>query len=328
MNKLLLIILFIPIISFSQKKEVLRYFTSKDSLIGVKNQAGKIIIPAEFRDYTGIKDGELVQEGIGNETILFVGGKKNEKSEKNTSGYVYDRKGNFLYQPYLFDNGADYFFEGVRRFVKNGKVGFVDRYGKIIIQPGHDFASSFNYGYAIFCDGCDWEKTDDEHPAIVGGTWGVMNTKGETVQPFTKYTEKDIDIDGKYYPYPFQYNEKEKNILRFFEKYNKIISAVHYVNVYNEMSEDEKKLLFEIVERPQGDFPYYQINAYDNKKTNLAAFDDLKFFVSKDGKTVFNISYEDQLIPFEKWLKEEIKQAEEYQKKHSNNPNKFKNNHN
>jgi hypothetical protein len=119
---------------------------------------------------------------------------KNEKSEKNTSGYVYDRKGNF-YQPYLFDNGADYFSEGVRRFVKNGKVGFVDRYGKIIIQPGHDFASSFNYGYAVFCDGCDWEKTDDEHPAIVGGTWGVMNTKGETVQPFTKYTEKDIDID-------------------------------------------------------------------------------------------------------------------------------------
>jgi hypothetical protein len=55
---------------------VLRYFKSKDSLIGVKNQAGKIIIPAEFRDYTGIKDGESVQEGIGNETILFIGGKK------------------------------------------------------------------------------------------------------------------------------------------------------------------------------------------------------------------------------------------------------------
>jgi hypothetical protein len=37
-----------------------------------------------------------------------------------------------------------------------------------------------------------------------------MNTKGETVPPLTKYSEKDVKIVGKYYPYPFQYNEKEK----------------------------------------------------------------------------------------------------------------------
>ncbi|WP_160137575.1 WG repeat-containing protein [Chryseobacterium sp. c4a] len=328
MNKLLSIILLIPTLAFSQEKEVLRYFISKDSLIGVKNQAGKIIIPAEFRDYTGIKDGELVKEGMGNETILFFGGKRNEESEKNSFGSVYDKKGKFLYSPFFFDNGADYFSEGVRRLVKNGKVGFADRNGTIVIQPKHDFVSSFNYGHAVFCDGCDWEKTEDEHKSIVGGIWGVMNRKGETVQPLTKYSDKDLDLDGKYYSYPFQYSEKEKNILQFFEKYNKIISAVHYVNVYNEMSADEKKLLFEIVERPQENFPYYQVNTYDNKKTNLAAFDDLKFFVSEDGKRVFTINYEDKMIPFEKWLKEEIKQAEEYQKKHSNNPNKFKNNQN
>ncbi|MGN7863371.1 WG repeat-containing protein [Chryseobacterium sp. 22458] len=325
MNKVLLLIAMIPVLAFSQKQEDLRYFISKDSLVGVKNQAGKIIIPAEFKDYTGIKDGESVPEGIGNETILFAGGKRNDKYEKNTFGYVYDRKGNFLYRPYLFDNGADYFSEGLRRFVKNGKIGFADRNGKTIIQPNHDFAASFNYGYSVFCDDCDWEKTDDEHPAIVGGIWGVMNIKGETVQPLSKHSGKDIDIDGKYYPYSFQYSGKEKNILQFFEKYNKIISAVHYVNVYNEMSEEEKKLLFEIVERPQENFPYYQINTYDNGKRNLAAFDDLKFFVSEDGKKVFTINYEDKMIPFEKWLKEEIRQAEEYQKKHSNNPNKFKN---
>ncbi|UEQ79070.1 WG repeat-containing protein [Chryseobacterium arthrosphaerae] len=324
MKKLLLIMVWIPMISFSQQKEILRYFISKDSLVGVKNQKGKIIIPAEFKDYTEIKDGESVPEGIGNETILFAGGKRNDRFEKNTFGYVYDRKGNFLYKPYLFDNGADYFSEGLRRFVKNGKIGFADRSGKTVIQPRHDFAASFNYGYAVFCDGCDWEKTDDEHPAIVGGTWGVMNIKGETVQPLTQHSGKDIDIDGKYYPYSFQYSEKEKNILQFFEKYNTVISAIHYVNVYNGMSEEEKKLLFEIVERPQENFPYYQINTYDNNKRNLAAFDDLKFLVSEDGKKVYILNYENKMIPFEKWLKEEIRQAEEYQKKHSNNPNKFK----
>lgn len=72
----------IPMISFSQQKEILRYFISKDSLVGVKNQKGKIIIPAEFKDYTGIKEGESVPEGIGNETILFAGGKRNDRFEK------------------------------------------------------------------------------------------------------------------------------------------------------------------------------------------------------------------------------------------------------
>jgi hypothetical protein len=81
----------------------------------------------------------------------------------------------------MYDNGADYFVEGLRRFVKNGKIGFVDRNGKVIIEPKHDFVDYFNYGYASFCDGCDWEKTDDEHKSIVGGKWGMMNTKGETV---------------------------------------------------------------------------------------------------------------------------------------------------
>ncbi|WP_312285190.1 WG repeat-containing protein [Chryseobacterium gleum] len=324
MKKLFLTILLTPIIAFSQSKEDLYYFKSKDSLVGVKDKAGKIIVPAQFKVFSFLKDGDPVE----GETIVFDGSKEDEKSEKNAWGYVYDRNGKFLYQPFLFDNGADYFSEGVRRLVKNGKVGFADRNGKIVIEAEHDFVAPFNYGYAAFCDGCDWEKTEDEHPQIIGGTWGVMNFKGEIMQPLTNHSEKDIKVNGKYYAYPFQYNEKEKNILQFFEKYNTILSAIHYVNVYNEMSEKEKKLLFEIVERPKENFPYYQINTFDNEKTNLGSFGDLTFFMSEDGKNVYTINYEKEMIPFEKWLKEEIKQAEEYQKEHPDNPNKFKHNQN
>lgn len=64
------------------------------------------------------------------------------------------------------------------------------------------------------------------------------------------------------------------------------------------------------------------------KKTNLGSFGDLTFFMSEDGKNVYTINYEKEMIPFEKWLKEEIKQAEEYQKEHPDNPNKFKHNQN
>ncbi|MET3537483.1 WG repeat-containing protein [Chryseobacterium limigenitum] len=317
MKKVLLFISLIPMISFSQKKDVLKYFISKDSLVGVKNKDGKIIVPAQFRIFSNIENGELVE----GETIYFDGFKKDEEKEKNAWGYVYDKKGNFLYRPFLYDSGADYFEEGVRRFVKNGKVGFAGRNGKTVIEAKYDFVSPFNYGYAAFCDGCDWGKTEEEHKAIVGGTWGVMNFKGEIIQPISK-SENAVEINGKYYPYPFKYNEKEKSILQFFEKQNKQLSDIYYVNHYNKLSENEKKLLFEIVERPKENFPFYQVNTYDYRKME-AGISNFKFLVSENGKNVLALEFDNEKIPFEKWLKDEMKEAEEFQKEHPDNPNKL-----
>jgi len=317
MRRILLLISMIPILSFSQKKEVLKYFISKDSLVGVKNQEGKIIVPAQFKIFSNLENGELVE----GETIYFDGFKKGEEKEKNAWGYVYDKTGNFLYRPFLYDNGADYFSEGVRRFVKNGKVGFVDRNGKVVIEPIHDFASPFHYGYTAFCDGCDWEKTENEHKAIVGGTWGVMNFKGEIEKTVSK-SDNAVEVGGKYYPNPFNYNEKEKAILQFFNKQNKKLSGIYYVNHYTKLSDDEKKLFFEIVERPKENFPFYQINTYDYRKTE-AGISDFKFLVSEDGKNIFALESENEKIPFQEWLKNETGQAEQFQKEHPDNPNKL-----
>ncbi len=318
MKKILIATLLIPIITFSQKKEVLNYFKTTDSLVGVRNSAGKIIVPAQFKIFSYLKDGEPVQ----GETIYFDGPKKNEVPEKNAWGYVYDRKGNFLYRPFFYDNGADYFSEGVRRFVKNGKIGFADRNGKMIIQPEHDFVSPFRYGYAAYCDGCDWEKTEEEHKAIVGGTWGVMNFKGETVQPVAK-SENTIEVNGNHYPYPFSYSNREKQILQFFEKQNRKISDLYYVNYYEKLPDADKKLYFEIVERPKEDFSFYQVNAYDYRKIE-AGLSGMRFLVSEDGKKVFALEYDDEQIPFEQWLQNQREQAEKFQKEHPDHPNKLR----
>ncbi|WP_435525493.1 WG repeat-containing protein [Chryseobacterium indoltheticum] len=239
--------------SFSQKKEELRYFKTKDSLVGVKDQDGKIVVPAEFKVFSYLKDGELVK----GETIYFDGFKNDEKPGKNEWGYVYDKKGNFLYRPFFYDNGADYFSEGVRRFVKNGKVGFADRNGKIVIEAKHDFVSPFNYGYATFCDGCDWEKTDDEHKSMVGGTWGVMNFRGQEIKPLMpKYLGNEVEIDGEMYPYPFSYSEKEEKILQFFEKQNGVLSDIYYVNHYSDIPKGSKEALLRNRGKTKGKFPF------------------------------------------------------------------------
>ncbi|MEF9479083.1 hypothetical protein OWR28_16350 [Chryseobacterium sp. 1B4] len=70
MKKLFLTILLMPVMSFSQEKEVLKYFISKDSLVGVKNQKGEIIIPAQFINLTGMKDNEIVEST--NNTIFLI----------------------------------------------------------------------------------------------------------------------------------------------------------------------------------------------------------------------------------------------------------------
>ena len=307
----------IPLLSFSQNKEVLTYFKSKDSLVGVKNSDGKIIVPAQFKIFSDLRNGEPVK----GETVFFDGMKKDEEPEKNALGYVYDRNGNFLYRPFAYDNGADYFSEGVRRFVKNGKVGFADRNGKVIIEARHDFASPFHYGYAAYCDGCDREKTQEEHRAIVGGTWGVMDSKGQIVQPVVK-SANTVEVNGKSYPYPFSYTQKEKEVLRFFENRNKKLSDLYYVNHYEKLSEDNKKLYFEIVERPKESFPFYQVNAYDYRKAEIG-WSGLKFLVSEDGRKVFALEFDEEKIPFTTWLKEQRKQAEEFQKEHPDAPNKL-----
>ena len=70
MNRILFFLL-IPTLSFSQGKDVLTYFKSKDSLVGVKDHTGKIIVPAQFKVFSFLKDGDPVKE----ETIYFDGSK-------------------------------------------------------------------------------------------------------------------------------------------------------------------------------------------------------------------------------------------------------------
>ncbi len=300
--------------AFAQRGDKLFYFTKNAGEdIGVKDNNGKIIIPAEFLNYSDIKNGTVVKDTL----LSFLGCPKSIKQEPHTFGCVFDRKGQYLYQTFLYDNGADYRVEGYQRIVKNGKVGFANREGKVVIQPQFDFVSPFNYGYASFCNGCYWGKRE-EHQRIIGGKWGFINKKGETVAPLSKPNyEKDVKIDENYYSHPFNYSEKEQKILDFFQQKMKILADIYYVNVYSLTK--PKVLHFEIVERPSKHFPFYLVYSYDNRKIPT----DGEFLVSQDGKSFFAVAYNGKKIPFVQWLQKQTQSAREYQQKHRDNPNKF-----
>ncbi len=99
----------------------------------------------------------------------------------NEGGWIYrDKAGSDIIRPYTFDNGPDYFVDGLARFESKGKMGFFDVSGNIVIQPAYDFASPFCGGFANVCIGCSF-VSDGEHGYMKGGSWGHINLSGGVV---------------------------------------------------------------------------------------------------------------------------------------------------
>ncbi len=81
-----------------------------------------------------------------------------------------------------FDNGADYFVEGLARTTRDGRIGFMDATLVVRIPPKWDFAFPFNGGVAVVCQECREQKVG-EHSEVVGGLWGYIDTDGTEVVP-------------------------------------------------------------------------------------------------------------------------------------------------
>jgi hypothetical protein len=93
--------------------------------------------------------------------------------------YAINKKKKKLFKIFPFDNGPDYFEEGLRRYIKDGKIGFVDVKGKVIIPAQFEFVFPFRGGKAEFCEKCEFQKTG-EHSLVLRekGIWGTINKKG------------------------------------------------------------------------------------------------------------------------------------------------------
>ncbi len=115
-------------------------------------------------------------------------------SEENLLWMYVNRRGRVVINGVPnFDNGADYFSDGLVRTIVNGKYGFANRKGKIVIKPNYDWASPFEHGYAAACNHCREVcampggtvelKTlpgGCDHRIMTGGEWFKIDKKGRT----------------------------------------------------------------------------------------------------------------------------------------------------
>jgi hypothetical protein len=97
-------------------------------------------------------------------------------------GWMYvDRKGKVVIGGVpSIDSGPDSFHDGLVRIVKNGKYGFANRRGKIVVAAIYDGALNFDRGRATVCKGCRSKcaEPDCEHHFFAGGEWLQINTTG------------------------------------------------------------------------------------------------------------------------------------------------------
>ena len=145
---------------------------------GYKDTAGNIIIPAHY---------EFIYEF---DTCLVTG-------VLDSNGWsIINKKDEIVFTPMLFDNGPDYFEEGLARFVENGKVGFFSSRGAKAVPAKYDFATPFKDGLASVCIGCAQVPLDEERMKIDGGKWGMIDKSGKEVLAFEYDKLLHFDTDS------------------------------------------------------------------------------------------------------------------------------------
>ena len=297
-------------IVLGQEIDSLYYFPSPtdSNQIGVKTKNGKIILPAKFSKMPWNRFNTPITT-----PYIQMHPQKENQSQNRLSPLipcreVYDLNGNFLYFIQLFDNGPDYFSEGYRRIIKNGKMGYANQEGRVAIKPQFEFAGLFNYGYAIvYTSGWEVEYfAGGEHSRLVPknktSSYYLINKKGEKVALLNKASSPlDYYYEGKYYPYPFHYSAKEKRLRDSINELP-ILQAVthHYTG-----SKIKNSVHWEITGRPSPNFKFYTFSGFatDNWKERR-----LTLIVNLKGE-IFRVHDEDCIldqIPLEKWLRAEI----------------------
>lgn len=94
--------------------------------------------------------------------------------------YTIDRNENVLFKVYITDNKPDPIKENTFRIENNGKIGFADIYGNVIISPQFDAAWPFQEGFAgVGTGGTQKEKGDCK--TYTGGKWKFINKNGQPI---------------------------------------------------------------------------------------------------------------------------------------------------
>ena len=306
----------------------LHYFR-EDDRVGLKDETGRVLVPARYPDIGWTVYDEDPQGG----EIEFITSIHQPHAADDApawaAGDIYDRAGHYLYSPISFDNGMDYWEEGYRRFIEDGKVGFVDGDGRKVIPAQYAAADPFSHGYATVYTGNWRTKWVDggEHAVLdavdASAQTHVINQRGESVtgraQPLAP---QDVKIGGRYYPYPFAHNPFEQHIVA---KLNATAALGDLAYYDDGRPRDGRSFAFAITARPSRVEAYYRVSAYeyDRERQPYRNEELSRIVADRDGRLYYRAWGENTLIPLKTWLRDALHEARTDMVQHRDGLNRF-----
>lgn len=133
---------------------------------GTINENGEIIIDInlELSELQGFSEG-----------FAWIKFGKNKYKDKWS---LIDKEGNLIGKDTHDFQKAHAFQNGMAIVEQNGKKGFLDKDGTLIIPPKYDSLSFFEEGLAFVNIGAE----EDYDGFLVGGKWGIINTNGAYIK--------------------------------------------------------------------------------------------------------------------------------------------------
>jgi hypothetical protein len=87
-----------------------------------------------------------------------------------------------IFEAFLFDNGPDYISDGLFRIKRNGKIGFADLTGKVVIDAKYSCAFPFENGKAKVALSCKTIEDGEEHSSWESDQWFYIDKQGNKIK--------------------------------------------------------------------------------------------------------------------------------------------------
>lgn len=239
-------------VSFAQKEEAwIRFYDSVSSQSGYKDLKGNIKIPLQFTDFAPADTFHniiAVSERINNSSVYYYLLKNGNKIGKD-SVYMFD---------FTFDcESEDKIIFWDR---KKDRVGFFNKYGKVIIPALYNFVTPFRNGVALArrnakrkCwDGADTIKC--EHLGWEGGENILINDKNEVLADSVNVNPDGINwyslrindqaTDTSLYTSIRGQNGNTYYFINYYKEFNKWLYHVFIPAIRTNHQNDITKLLF------------------------------------------------------------------------------------
>lgn len=120
---------------------------------------------------------------FGTDTLIYYANVLQSSNDSTFARQVaIDRNQRILFDVVMFDNGPEPFHEGLTRVLRDGKMGYANEFGQVVIPCIYDYAKWFDNGVAEVTFDATLYLDGDEHIRVESDQWFTIEKRGQKVK--------------------------------------------------------------------------------------------------------------------------------------------------